>query len=120
MFKKAALILIAIASLTITNVYATDSAFLDPEGRAMTHINKTLTIQHADQSSIRARWVDEFTFENRMFSFVHEATFYLTSKTAFSGGSRSDAVKGRKVHIIYHFEGDRAVSDTITAVHNYR
>jgi hypothetical protein len=41
---------------------------------------------------------------------------HLTNKTTFSGGSRSDAVKGRKIHLTYHFEGNRAIADTVTFI----
>jgi hypothetical protein len=83
----------------------------------MTQINQTLTILSADQNSIHASWKSPFhsvgVAEGEISS---EAAFYLTNKTIFSGGSRSAAVKGRKIHITYHFEGDRAVADTITFV----
>jgi hypothetical protein len=112
MFRKMTLLLTAIASLTIANAYAVDPAFYDRLGGKITQIPQPLTIEHADQSSIRAHWVSH----SGRRSGQHEATFYLTNKTTFSGGSRSDAVKGRKVHITYHFEGDRAIADTITFV----
>jgi hypothetical protein len=116
MFKKAALILMLSQAPTIADVYAIDAAFTSGSGRVLTHIDKTLTILRADQSSVRASWQSEFKGKNRMMTRNYEAIFYLTNKTAFSGGSRSDAVKGRKVHITYHFEGDRAIADTIAFV----
>jgi hypothetical protein len=53
---------------------------------------------------------------SRTWIVGHKATFYLANKTTFSGGSRSDAVKGRKIHLTYHFEGDRATADTVTFI----
>jgi hypothetical protein len=121
MFKKRALVLTAVASLTIANVYAIDPAFISDMGHRITHIDVTLTISHADPNSVHATWITAADWQN--FSPAdandttsHAATFYLTNKTTFSGGSRSDAVKGRKIHLTYHFEGDRAVADTITFV----
>jgi len=71
----------------------------------------------ADQNSIRAAWKSKGNFASRMVEENLEATFYLTNETTFFGGSRSDAVKGRKIHITYHFFGDaRATADTITFV----
>jgi hypothetical protein len=116
MFKEAALILTAVASLTIANVYAIDSGLLGDMGETLTQINETLTILRVDRDSIYASWLWQTTWQSRTWFMAHKATFYLTNKTAFSGGSRSDAVKGRKIHITYHFEGDRAVADTITFV----
>jgi hypothetical protein len=116
MSKKAALILTAVASLTIANVYAIDPAFLGDMGETLTQINETLTILRVDRDSIYASWLMQGTFESRTWNMGHKATFYLTNKTTFSGGSRSDAVKGRKIHITYHFQGDRTIADTITFV----
>ena len=117
MFKKAALILTAIASLTIANTYALPAAFRDFYGHPITQINQTLRILSVDQNSIHASWKSAYNPKDISDSSIaHEAAFYLTNKTSFSGGSRSDAVKGRKIHITYHFEGDRAVADTITFV----
>jgi hypothetical protein len=118
MFKKGILILTAVASLTIANVYAIDATFRDFWGHTITQINQTLTILSADQNSIRATWQDAYNAKavSEAGGIHREAAFYLTNKTSFSGGSRSDAVKGRKIHIAYHFEGDRAVADTITFV----
>ena len=48
MFKKAALILTAIATRTIPNAYAIDAAFRDLYGHPITQINQTLTILSAD------------------------------------------------------------------------
>jgi hypothetical protein len=117
MFKKAALILTAIASLTIANAYAIDVAFRDFYGHTISQINQTLTIRRAEENRIQASWRDPFNSKGvAEGTIAHEGAFYLTNKTSFSGGSRSDAVKGRKIHITYHFEGDRAVADTITFV----
>lgn len=117
MFKKGILILTAVASLTIANVYAIDPAFRDFYGHPITQINQTLTILSADQNSIHASWKSAYNSPSMAEGTIaHESAFYLTNKTIFSGGSRSDAVKGRKIHITYHFEGDRAVADTITFV----
>ena len=96
-------------------MYAIDPGFIELH-RVITHIDYTRTILRADQNSLRANWKGEGSFESRMWTESHEATFYLTNKTTFSGGSRSDVVKGRKIHITYHFEGDRAIADTITFV----
>jgi len=117
MFKKAALILTVIASLTSANTYALPAVFQDFWGHPITQINETLTILSVDQNSIHASWKEVYNPKGVAASLItHEAAFYLTNKTSFSGGSRSDAVKGRKIHITYHFEGDRAVADTITFV----
>jgi hypothetical protein len=119
MFKKAALILTAIASLTIANTYALPAAFQDFYGHPITQINQTLTILNVDQNSIHASWKSPYDGGHKAVAegtINSEAAFYLTNKTSFSGGSRSDAVKGRKIHITYHFEGDRAIADTITFV----
>jgi hypothetical protein len=78
---------------------------------------QTLTILSVDQNSIHASWKSAYNPKDISDSSIaHEAAFYLTNKTSFSGGSRSDAVEGRKIHITYHFEGDRPVADTITFV----
>jgi hypothetical protein len=114
MFKKVALILAALASLTIGNVYAIDPAFLGTRGNVLTHIDATLIVLRADQSSVRASWMGRT--RSGSSRIAHEATFYMTNKTAFSGGSRSDVVKGQNFHIAYHFEGDLAIADTITFV----
>jgi hypothetical protein len=116
MFKKAALILTAIASLTIANTYALPAAFQDFYGHPITQINQTLTILSVDQNSIHASWKSAYKPNLTDTAISHEAAFYLTNKTSFSGGSRSDAVKGRKIHITYHFVGESAVADTITFV----
>ena len=117
MFKKAALILTAIASLTIANAYAIDAEFRDFYGHPITQINQTLTILSADQNSVHASWKNAYNPKAVAEGTINlAAAFYLTNKTIFSGGSRSAAVKGRKIHITYHFEGDRAVADTITFV----
>ena len=116
MFKKAALILTAIASLTIANTYALPAAFQDLYGHPITQINQTLTILSADQNSIHASWKSAYNPKAGDTAISHEAAFYLSNKTSFSGGSRSDAVKGRNIHITYHFQGDSAVADTITFV----
>jgi hypothetical protein len=121
MFKKPASILVALASLTIGYVYAADPEFIGGRGEhglVITHINDILTVVSANQSSFRASWKhqEDYWKKNAGGTVSHEGTFYLSNSTAFSGGIRSDAVKGRKIHVTYHFEGDRAIADTITFV----
>ena len=119
MFRKAILLLTAATSLTIANVYAIDPAFTYGNGNLITHIPQPLAIERADQSSIRARWVRHSPSRGGgTREIAAEATFYLTDKTSFSGGTRAEAVKGRQVHITYHFEGDRAIADTVTFIHS--
>jgi hypothetical protein len=118
MFKKAALILTAI-SLTIANIYAIEPGLVGGRGNLLTHIDEPLTILSADQSSVRASWERHLPKRSGgTITLKQEATFYLTGKTAFSGGTKADAVRGRKVHITYHFDGDHAIADTVTFIHS--
>ena len=97
MFKKAALILTAIASLTIANTYAIPAAFQDFYGHPITQINQTLTILSADQNSVHASWKNAYNPKAVAEGTINlAAAFYLTNKTSFSGGNRSDAVKVAK------------------------
>ena len=107
----------ALASLTIANTYAVDPGFRFGNGIIATHVDAPITIEQVDQTSLRGHWTVNYkTHTGSKRSDIHTATFYLNNKTTFSGGSRSDAVKGRQVHITYHFEGDRAIADTIKFV----
>jgi hypothetical protein len=112
MFKKAALIFTVLASLAMTNAKAIDYAFTDGKGKVRTSINAVMTIDRADQSTISTHWESHWKMKQKH----HEVTFHLTSKTAFSGGTQANAVVGAAVHITYHFEGDRAIADTVQFV----
>ena len=73
-------ILVGLAGFALPTFAAIDPAFRDVEGGIRTHISPTLTMLSTDQSSVRASWVDEFSFASRMWTFKHEGTFYLTNK----------------------------------------
>jgi hypothetical protein len=113
--RKLILILTALASLTIANAKAYDSAFSNASGHAFAHIGNLMTIERVDQSSIRVQWTAHYrSHDAGSHNTSHEVTFYLTDKTVFSGGTQANAVKGATVHVAYHFEGGRAVADTVT------
>jgi hypothetical protein len=115
MFKKVALILTVVTSLAIANAKAYDSAFSNASGHAFAHIGNPMTIERVDQSSIRVQWTAHYrSHDAGSHNTSHEATFYLSAKTVFSGGTQANAVKGATVHVTYHFEGGRAVADTVT------
>src|SRR6516162_9867130 len=113
MFKKTTLILTTLASLTIANVDAYDPAFTNGPGKVITHI-PAATVERTDQNSLLIHWTRHWVSRKHLGTHTRsqEATVYLTDKTTFSGGSRADLAKGRKVHIIYHFEGNRTIADT--------
>jgi hypothetical protein len=113
---KAALIFTVLASLT-ANIKAIDYALLNGSGHVMTSIGARMTIKQVDSNSIRVKWNSKFKAHDGGNHFTaHATSFYLTSKTIFSGGTSANIVVGAVVHITYHFEGDHTVADTVQFV----
>lgn len=114
MFKKAALIFTVLTSLTMANARAIDYELVNGSGHVIAQIGARMTIKRVDQSSIRVKWIAHYgSRDGGVHNTSHAAAFYVTAKTVFLGGTRANAVAGAVVHIIYHFEGDHAIADTV-------
>jgi hypothetical protein len=116
--RKTIALLTAIASLTTADAIGQDGIFTNNNGRLLTSL-PTVKIVSANQSAIRIQWrhhrvvpMSDF-IDTRSF----EGTVYLTNKTVFLHGTMADAAKGQRIRIIFHYEGNRAIADSIKFIH---